>query len=90
MGNVSIKVLAQPSAAWRFGRSFYPRHLHGPFLFTGPTHGPDPWSPDHSPRRWPLKLSLPGQLELRVHILICKPRRSASNEAGYINLKNEK
>ena len=45
-----------------------PRHLHGPFLFTGPTHGPDPWSPDHSPKRWPLKLSLPGQLELRVPV----------------------
>ena len=61
------------NALGQIGRSFYPRHLHGPFLFTGPTHGPDPWSPDHSP----LKVSLPGQLELRV------PVRDAQ-------LKNEK
>ena len=28
IGNVSIKVLAQPSTPWRVGRSFTPRHHH--------------------------------------------------------------
>ena len=44
IGKVIIKVLARPSVARRIGRSLVPRHHHGPFRFTGPTHGPKPWS----------------------------------------------